>query len=348
MISANRTTMRRNEDRDAALRFRLKELVKEKRDLNARDLHILLRQEGLVQNHKRTERVYREENLSLHLRRRKCKKVFRRIPKKPFLKWAGGKFRLVGKILNELPKGKRFIEPFAGSATIYLNITMPEAVICDINSDLISLYTILQQEGKTFIDYAQQFFIEKNNEEERYYELRENFNESSEPYLKAALFLYLNRHCFNGLVRYNVHGKFNVPFGSYSNPYFPLNEMLNFFKKTKKVKTLFAVKDFRQVFENLQSGDVVYCDPPYMPLSHTASFTEYAGKVFTESNQKELSALALQAWERGIPVILSNHDTEYMRTLYSGARIKRFNVQRFISSKAFGRTKAPEMLAIYK
>jgi DNA adenine methylase len=266
---------------------------------------------------------------------------------KPFLKWAGGKYRLLDKILKELPDGARLVEPFAGSCAVYLNAPFGRALVCDLNSDLISLYLHIQQEGENFIQYCASFFIPQYNTREAYLALRAKFNASSEAIERAALLLYVNRHAFNGLIRYNSRGGFNVPFGKYAKPYFPLEELRLFQRKVQSIETVFLAEDFRAVFAALRAGDVVYCDPPYVPLSSSASFTAYAGNVFTAQDQQDLALLAKEAWQKGIPVILSNHDTDLARSLYSTATIKRFEVQRFISCNGDNRETAPELLAVY-
>ncbi|GHU06544.1 site-specific DNA-methyltransferase (adenine-specific) [Alphaproteobacteria bacterium] len=266
---------------------------------------------------------------------------------KPFLKWAGGKYRILDRILRELPSGARLVEPFAGSCAVYLNAPFAEALVCDLNSDLISLYQHLQQEGEAFIQYCASFFIPQNNRREVYLELRARFNASTEARERAALLLYVNRHAFNGLIRYNSKGGFNVPFGRYAKPYFPREELRLFQRKAQSTETVFLAEDFRAVFAALQPGDVVYCDPPYAPLSPSASFTSYAGNVFDTQDQQDLAQLAQDAWRKGIPVILSNHDTPLTRRLYSTAIIKRFEVQRFISRNGDNRELAPELLAVY-
>ena len=266
---------------------------------------------------------------------------------KPFLKWAGGKYRILDKILRELPTGARFVEPFAGSCAVYLNANFPKALVCDLNSDLISLYKHLQHEGGDFIQYCASFFTSENNTRSGYMALRDRLNASSEERERAALLLYVNRHAFNGLIRYNSKGGFNVPFGKYKKPYFPLEELRAFYRKTHSTTTEFRAADFRSVFASLKPGDVVYCDPPYVPLSQTASFTAYAGNAFHAQDQNDLAACAKEAWQKGIHVVLSNHDTEATRNLYPTATLKRFAVQRFISCNGDNRGAAPELLAIY-
>ena len=267
---------------------------------------------------------------------------------KPFLKWAGGKYRLLDTILNVLPTGGRFVEPFAGSCAVYQNCNFSNALVCDLNADLIALYQHLQHEGDDFIAYCQSFFTLANNTKERYLNLRERFNASRNSRLRGALLLYLNRHAFNGLVRYNAKGGFNVPFGRYAKPYFPLGELRAFHRKTQEIKTEFVRADFRAVFAQLQADDVVYCDPPYVPLSKTANFTAYASGGFSPEDQQDLINLALAAQQKGIPVIVSNHDTEVTRALYAKAEIHQFQVRRFISCDRGNRARAPELLAIYR
>ncbi|MCL2124152.1 MAG: Dam family site-specific DNA-(adenine-N6)-methyltransferase [Desulfovibrionaceae bacterium] len=266
---------------------------------------------------------------------------------KPFLKWAGGKYRILNKILRELPAGARFVEPFAGSCAVYLNADFPKALICDLNTDLINLYRHLQQEGEDFIAYCASFFTPEHNTQSAYLALRDRLNASSGARERAALLLYVNRHAFNGLIRYNSRGAFNVPFGKYKKPYFPLQELRTFYRKTRSTPTEFIATDFRAVFARLKPGDVVYCDPPYAPLSQTSSFTAYAGNGFHAQDQHDLAALAKEAWQKGIQLVLSNHDTETTRSLYSAAILTCFAVQRFISCDGNKREAAPELLAVY-
>ena len=268
--------------------------------------------------------------------------------RKPFLKWAGGKYRVLDKILKELPIGSRFVEPFAGSCAVYLNVEAKRALICDANADLIYLYQHIQREGKEFISYCQEFFTPINNTKERYIEIRDEFNICKKPRKRGAIFLYLNRHSFNGLVRYNSKGEFNVPFGKYKSPYFPLKELMDFYKKTQETETCFLCCDFRNTFNKLEKGDVVYCDPPYIPLSVTSNFTTYTGNEFSRKDQKDLALLSKSAHNKNITVVLSNHDTSITRSLYADAELRTFNVQRFISCNGDNRSAVPEILAIYR
>lgn len=264
---------------------------------------------------------------------------------KPFLKWAGSKYRIIDRVLKNLPKGKRLIEPFAGSGAVFLNAQFDSYLVADTNADLINLFKQVQTQGLDFADYAASFFKPENNTEIAFYQLRDEFNDCSDPRRKAAIFIYLNRHCFNGLCRYNSKGKFNVPFGRYKMPAFPTNEIVNFHHKSKRAT--FEVADFNITMNKADIGSVVYCDPPYAPLTSTANFSDYTKDGFDNSQQYMLTVRAKELYLRGIPVVISNHDTQYTRSLYLGAAISSFEVQRFISRDASNRNKAAELIAVY-
>jgi len=264
---------------------------------------------------------------------------------KPFLKWAGGKYKIIEKIKTALPAGKRLIEPFAGSGAVFLNTAYENYLIADANADLINLFHCVQKDKQNFIEQAQQLFIPENNQETRFYEFREEFNHITDLKRKAALFIYLNRHCFNGLCRYNSKGKFNVPFGRYKHPSFPEQALITFSEKSQHA--IFKQADFVETLHAAKLGDVVYCDPPYAPLNATSNFTSYTQAVFNLEHQQQLAEIALELANKGIPVIISNHDTEFTRQIYAQAKLEFFDVQRFISSNAANRNKAGELLAIF-
>jgi DNA adenine methylase len=264
---------------------------------------------------------------------------------KPFLKWAGSKYKIIDRITQSLPNGSRLIEPFVGSGAVFLNTNYLEYLVADTNADLINLYNCIKMQGLDFIKYASQLFVQANNAQECFYSLRSEFNQTGDIARKSAIFIYLNRHCFNGLCRYNSSDKFNVPFGRYINPIFPEAELINFWQKSQSVE--FRVSNFITTIEQARFGDVVYCDPPYAPLDQTSNFTSYTRNEFSLEDQKELAKLAVILMDKGICVVISNHDTEFTRSIYSSAKLNYFDVQRFISSKASNRTKAPELIAIF-
>ena len=264
---------------------------------------------------------------------------------RPFLKWAGGKHKIVDRILLALPPAKKLVEPFVGSGAVFLNTDYDNFLLADSNPDLIHLYREVQKSGDSFIDEAAGLFIPENNTEATYYQLRDEFNQCTNIRRRAALFVYLNRHCFNGLCRYNAKGKFNVPFGRYSKPYFPFQEMLSFHEKSKNAE--FKNQDFRVSMKDAKGDCVVYCDPPYAPLTLTANFSSYTKNGFNQKDQEDLALLAHDLSKKNIPVVISNHDTVYTRNIYSLAKINNFDVQRFIASKAANRIKAAELVATY-
>lgn len=266
---------------------------------------------------------------------------------KPFLKWAGGKARLVPFILSNFPSQprKRLIEPFAGSAALSLAVDFDAYLLNDSNTDLINLYRILKQEKQLFIAYVRSFFTPENNQENRFYALREQFNQSQDIAERSALFIYLNRHAFNGLCRYNGKGRFNVPFGRYKVPYFPEAEMQGFIAKSDRIELLCG--DFQTALGWANDDDVVYCDPPYVPLSETASFTAYAKGGFDLDDQSRLAQAAKQTSEQSQGVLISNHDTAFTRQIYKDARVETVAVQRNIAAKGSSRQKVGELLAIY-
>jgi DNA adenine methylase len=263
-----------------------------------------------------------------------------------FLKWAGGKFNLVEAISGHLPAADVLVEPFVGAGSVFLNTNYSHYVLNDINADLIHLYKFLQSKPAQLIADARLFFTESHNEKANYIEIRQQFNQTQDPYLRSLQFLYLNRHCYNGLCRYNQSGMFNVPFGSYKKPYFPEAELLAFAEKA--TRATFVCLDYQQLFAQLPKGAAVYCDPPYVPLSKTASFTSYAKNSFNLDDQADLASLSEQAMLRGHDVLISNHDTSWTRKIYQGAELHSIQVGRSISQKGSTRGKVAELFALYR
>lgn len=248
-------------------------------------------------------------------------------------------------ILSEFKSGKRLIEPFTGSGAVFMNANFSDYLLAEINKDLIYLFKHLQRDGESFISYCAQFFTDTTNTSEYYYALRSDFNQETDERLRAAMFLYLNRHGYNGLCRYNNSGGYNVPFGRYLKPYFPQTEMRLFYQKSQKAT--FIHSDYRETFALAKKGDLIYCDPPYSPLKQKTNFSKYADQVFSEEDQIILAELAKGAANRGITVIISNHDTDFTRAQYTNAKIKSFEVSRSISCLADNRDPVKEIVAIF-
>ncbi|BDR33142.1 TPA: adenine-specific DNA-methyltransferase [Photobacterium damselae] len=264
-----------------------------------------------------------------------------------FLKWAGGKYSLVEDIERHLPPARKLVEPFVGAGSVFLNTDFEHYLLADINPDLINLYNILKDRPEQFIADAKRLFTPEFNCKEEYLRIRSEFNKSHDPYQRSLYFLYMNRHGFNGLCRYNKKGGFNVPFGSYKKPYFPEQEMYYFAEKAKRAT--FVCEGYQQTFSRARKGSVIYCDPPYAPLSTTANFTSYAGNGFSLDDQAALADVAERAArERDIAVLISNHDTTLTRRLYIGAELSVVKVKRTISRNGNGRNKVDELLALFR
>jgi DNA adenine methylase len=264
-----------------------------------------------------------------------------------FLKWAGGKYSLIEDITAKLPQAKKLIEPFVGAGSVFLNTDYSKYLLNDINADLINLYNIVKHQSTDYIMDSAKLFSPAYNEEQRYYQIRRAFNDSEDIYERAVYFLYLNRHGYNGLCRYNNSGKFNVPFGRYKAPYFPEKEILYFAEKSQLAT--FTCDSFEKVFARARKDSVIYCDPPYAPISKTAMFNSYAAGGFTLDNQIKLAQLARRTgYKRNIPVLVSNHDTEFTRDIYQGADMTELQVNRFISQNGSNRIKVAELLALFQ
>lgn len=264
-----------------------------------------------------------------------------------FLKWAGGKYPLLEDIRRHLPQGDCLIEPFVGAGSVFLNTDYDRYYLADINGDLINLYNIVKTRTAAFIKDASQLFTSEGNTAETYYAHRVAFNASRDAYQRAVLFLYLNRHGYNGLCRYNLRGEYNVPFGRYRKPYFPEAELLWFAERAQKAT--FVCESYDATLKKAYAGSVVYCDPPYAPLSATANFTAYHTNSFSLREQQHLAELASKlAYENRIPVLISNHDTLLTREWYQHADLHIVKARRSISRSISGRTQVDELLALFR
>lgn len=264
-----------------------------------------------------------------------------------FLKWAGGKYTLIDEIRQRLPQGECLIEPFVGAGSVFLNTDYDRYVLADINSDLINLYNIIKKTPDKFIKDARLLFSPELNHEAEFYKLRDEFNRTNDAYRRSVLFLYLNRHCYNGLCRYNLSGGFNVPFGRYKRPYFPEKELYFFSEKAQKA--VFICDHYEKVLKKATKDSVIYCDPPYAPLSNTANFTAYHASNFNLTDQQKLAKLAQKtARTKGAPVLISNHSTDLTQHWYRDAELFFLNVRRTISSNKSKRLKVGELLALYR
>ncbi|GJH42219.1 Dam family site-specific DNA-(adenine-N6)-methyltransferase [Pasteurella canis] len=267
---------------------------------------------------------------------------------RPFLKWAGGKFRLTEELNKVLPKKNTcLVEPFVGAGAVFLNTNFERYILADINPDLINLFNFVKSDVERYIEAAKAiFFHPEANTSQYYYTQREQFNRSSDTFERSVIFLYLNRFGFNGLCRYNSKNEFNVPFGSYKRHYFPEAELRYFAQKAQHAE--FICADFQHTFSLADEKSIIYCDPPYAPLIQESNFTSYAGNEFSAQHQKVLADLAsYTAEERHISVVISNHDTAFTRDIYQKAKLKAIQVQRSISQQSNRRIKVTELIAVF-
>ncbi|QHM74130.1 DNA adenine methylase [Mixta theicola] len=257
------------------------------------------------------------------------------------LKWAGNKTAIMPELIKHLPVGQRLVEPFAGSCAVMMATDYPHYLVADINPDLINFYLMIQKDHEAVIQMAKDLF-KYFNTDIRYYRVRQKFNYSiSDEVEKAAYFLYLNRHCYRGLCRYNLSGIFNVPYGNYKNPYFPEDEIRAFAKKAGRAT--FICASYEETLALLQAGDVVYCDPPY-----DGKFSAYHTAGFGEDDQYRLASILERRASEGHPVIVSNSDTFLTRYLYRNFTHDRINVKRSIGVAAGEGKRADEFIAVLK
>lgn len=286
----------------------------------------------------------------------------------PFIKWAGGKGQLLDVLKANLPTemGRtitKYAEPFVGGGALLFALLneyiFDEVYISDNNKELINVYETIKNSCEELIEKLQklQLGYEKLDVDEQqkyYYVQRDKFNElllTEETAIeKAALFIFLNKTCFNGLYRVNKAGKFNVPAGKYIKPLICDEENLkNTSKKLQYVKI--RVSDYSDVESFADENTFVYLDPPYRPLSNTSSFTSYTESKFDDNDQKELARVYKKLTAKGVKVMLSNSDPHnvnqednFFDDLYNKFNIQRITATRMINSKAEKRGNITELL----
>jgi len=287
---------------------------------------------------------------------------------RPFVKWAGGKSQILDEIRAKYPHGlgrriKKYAEPFVGGGSVLFDVlnhySIEEAYISDINRELIHTYTTIRDNPADFIEALREMEIRyhKASDEERreiYYASRDKFNSlklmTDASVELAVLFIFLNRTCFNGLYRVNSKGGYNVPQGSYKMP--SICDESNIRTVSGKLQGVTIVHgDYRQAADFIDDETFAYFDPPYRPLSNTASFTSYAQDGFDDNAQVTLAAFISELTMRGAYVLASNSDPtntdetdNFFDVLYAGCRITRIQASRAINSVGNGRGKVRELL----
>lgn len=263
------------------------------------------------------------------------------LPKpRPFLKWAGGKSKLVDSIMARFPHNfGRYFEPFLGGGAVFFALEPERAVLADVNAELVTAYTALRDELPRVMTALRRHRAERDH----FYEVRAQDASGMSTVARAARMIFLNRTCYNGLYRVNRSGAFNVPFGKYDNPTICDEENLRSVSHALQDATIENTDVFSTVAK-ARAGDLVYFDPPYDPVSKTASFVSYNERGFTSADQEKLAHTFRGLAERGVHAVLSNSDTPFIRSLYKGFRIETVHVRRAINSRADRRGPVAEVL----
>ncbi|HLP88846.1 MAG TPA: DNA adenine methylase [Nostocaceae cyanobacterium] len=269
------------------------------------------------------------------------------IPKKnsprPFLKWAGGKSRLIQQYQVYFPKNyQTYYEPFLGGGAVFFYLQPQKAILTDINAELINAYCCVRDHVEKLIDLLKEH--QNRHSLSYYYDVR-NYDKGSN-LERAARLIYLNKTCFNGLYRVNSQGKFNVPVGRYKKPNICQEDLL---RAAAQALTEVEIKqaDFTEVL-NFAVGekDFVFCDPPYLPISNTSNFTAYSQNAFNIQDQERLRDTCAKLASRGVKVMICNSDSEVIENLYTeiNFKIHKIKAARSINSNTKSRGLINELL----
>lgn len=265
---------------------------------------------------------------------------------KPVLKWAGGKRQLLPAILAKLPKSMdTYFEPFVGGAALFFALAAEpktrfrHAVLADKNPDLTIVYLALRDDVEKVIERLERY--RERHSEREYYRIRAS--RPTKPHERAARIIYLNKTGYNGLYRVNSRGEFNVPFGRYRNPNICDRERLLAAARALQGVQI-RTEDFETVCARAKPGDVVYLDPPYLPVSKTSNFTAYHRESFGIEEHERLANVFADLRKRKVLALLSNSDTAFTRQLYRGFPVDTVSVTRPINSNASLRGKVSEVL----
>lgn len=295
---------------------------------------------------------------------------------RPFIKWVGGKGKLLPQLQNYYPKDllnnniKKYVEPFVGGGALFFEIiqkyNIDKAYISDINKDLISTYRIIQQHANELLTILEKYQKEYNNtnidnRNDLFLSKRNEFNNlnnhidyniiSKELIKKSALLIFLNKTCFNGLFRLNSKGLFNVPFGKYANP--KIFDEQNIYAVSKILQNVdIRITNYSECYDIIDDKTFIYFDPPYKPINKSSSFTTYNGKIFDDNEQVILSKFLHKINdEKNAKIMLSNSDPknenendDYFDKLYKGFFINNIEASRFINCKGDKRGKIKELI----
>jgi len=266
----------------------------------------------------------------------------------PFLKWAGGKRQLVSSIVNHLPKNikdYKYIEPFIGGGAVFFNLQPNNAIINDLNAELINVYQVIKNNLNELITDLKKH----RNEAEYFYLIRsldrnEKFKELTN-IQRASRVIFLNKTCFNGLYRVNNAGEFNSPFGKYKNPNIvnePILKAVNKFLNDNNIEI--KSDDYSEILKQIDERCFVYLDPPYHPISKSSNFTDYIQGGWNIHDQINLKTTCDELHKRGIKFLLSNSSVDFIKDLYKDYKITIVKANRTINSNGTGRGEVNELL----
>ena len=293
---------------------------------------------------------------------------------RPFVKWAGGKNKLILQIEQYYPKELKenkidvYIEPFVGGGAILIDIlkkyNIKKAYAFDINKNLINCYNIIKNKVESLVlelkkleeEYLK---LDDENRKEYYYDIRKKYNSinienENEALEKTTYFIFLNKTCFNGLYRENRRGQFNVPIGKYKNP--TIFDEENLIELSKLIKNVtFINGDYRESYKYIEENTFIYFDPPYRPINKTSSFTSYSKEDFNDENQKKLGEYFRKINDNNsnVKLMLSNSNPknnnekdDFFEQIYNGFKINEIKANRMINSNKEKRGKISELLII--
>lgn len=271
----------------------------------------------------------------------------------PFVKWAGGKGQLLDRLIARMPSEyNHYFEPFIGGGAMLLTLNPEQAMINDVNAQLVNAYRQLKQDAHAVVDAISTYEAIPCTKA-LYIDMRNKYNEKIEAGILdtecAALMIWINKHCFNGLYRVNSKGFFNVPYNNNVNgKSCDRDNLLGIGNYLKQNDVRILQGDFEAACEGVTTGDFVYFDSPYVPISDTANFTDYTKDGFSYEDHVRLSELFKELDKRGAYVMLSNHDVPLVHQLYEGFSIESTAVKRMINSDASKRDGKEVIITNYR
>jgi DNA adenine methylase len=262
---------------------------------------------------------------------------------RPFLRWVGGKARVASFLAGYVPPlgdQSRYFEPFLGAGSLFFAVRPSQAVLSDANASLIDCFTRVKAEPGAVWECLRELTYQ--TDPTKYYELRATFNDLSDSVEKAALFIYLNKTCFNGIWRVNRRGQFNVPYGGKVRAGFPTIDQLKECSAALRCADL-RVQDFSEALTEAKAGDFVYMDPPYLPISSTSFFRHYTSERFAIEAHERVAELCHNLSCRGVKVMITEADSLVARGWYRGYHVAERAVRRYVASNG-DRYEAAELL----